>query len=283
MLENLNIESEKKFIDFLGYSVIGPDKSNRWTILDKEENKVGFIQYKKLHKKSRKNEAIFGYVMNIDSKLFTFSKTRHEEVSSNNFEFDYNDNHIDINMGKKPSLMIWSKEYGFMDFRLNEDRLFLNFKSKTENYNFEETIKLFIDKSRYGLNNKKEYTYTVNYCDKDKSLDGKDVNTLDIEFKHNPTYQKENQIKIKERIWNKNKLIEDKKAITVNGTIKEAIEKNQFGIDAFNHFRYIVNEILPLNEDVIGYLLQEKNLEEEFRLFVPDFQKEEKTLTLKKD
>ena len=127
----LNIESEKKFIEFLGYSVIGPNKSNRWVILDKEENEVGFIQYKKLHKKSRKNETIFGYVMNINSELLTFSKTRHEEVSSNHFEFDYNDNHIDINMGENTSLMIWSKEYGFIDFSLNEKKLFLNFKSKT--------------------------------------------------------------------------------------------------------------------------------------------------------
>ena len=287
----LNLESEKKFIEFLGYSVIGPNKSNRWVILDKEENEVGFIQYKKLHKKSRKNEAIFGYVSNIESELLSYSRTRKVKNDTdrftfdyNDFEFDYNGNHIDISMGENPSLTIWSKEYGFMNFNIIGEKLFLNFKSKTENYNFEETITVFIDEARYGLYKKKEYTYTVSYCDKNKSLDGKDVNTLEIEFKHNPLYQEENQIKIKERIWNKHKLIEDKKAITVNGTIKEAIEKHQFGIEAFSHFRYLVSEIIPFNEDIIGYILKERGLdEEEFRLFIPDFKKEEKTLTLKKD
>ena len=46
-----NVEHEKKLLELLGYNLIGPDKSNRWLVVDENSSQVGFIQYKKLFNK----------------------------------------------------------------------------------------------------------------------------------------------------------------------------------------------------------------------------------------
>ena len=85
----LNIESEEKLIKMLGYNLKGPDNSNRWIITDKDHENVGFIQYKKLHKKNSPKglEAIYGYHTEINSKDIYFSKTRKETDTDFKYEF----------------------------------------------------------------------------------------------------------------------------------------------------------------------------------------------------
>ena len=63
------IENEETFVNLLGYKAIGPDNSNRFIIVDENNNNVGFIQRKKLHNKNVKRglPAIFGYQMEIES------------------------------------------------------------------------------------------------------------------------------------------------------------------------------------------------------------------------
>ena len=44
-----NIESEKLFVELLGYTLEGPDANNKWTILDELGNPVGYIKRMNLH------------------------------------------------------------------------------------------------------------------------------------------------------------------------------------------------------------------------------------------
>ena len=51
-----NLEEEKRLIELLGYSLLGPDGSNRWIILDENQNQVGHIQYKKMYNGNSKKD-----------------------------------------------------------------------------------------------------------------------------------------------------------------------------------------------------------------------------------
>ena len=58
-----NLEKEIRLVELLGYNIVGPDGSNRWLIVDEEQNKVGYIQYKKLYNGNPKKgyTTVFGY------------------------------------------------------------------------------------------------------------------------------------------------------------------------------------------------------------------------------
>ena len=73
-----NIENEKRLIELLGYSLIGPNGSNRWLIIDENQNEVGYIQYKKLYNGNVKKgyNKIFGYKTFIDSQSISCDFSR---------------------------------------------------------------------------------------------------------------------------------------------------------------------------------------------------------------
>ena len=60
-----NLEYEKRLIELLGYSLVGPNSSNRFFIVDENQNEVGYIQYKKLYSGNLKKgySKIFGYLI----------------------------------------------------------------------------------------------------------------------------------------------------------------------------------------------------------------------------
>ena len=103
-----NIEKEEKLIKLLGYRLVGPSVANRWLIIDKNQNQVGFIKYNK-----------FSYHTFIDSNNIFWDYTRSINDKNGNYEFDIKrdnqvNDRVEINMGEYPSLTIFSKEYGFM-------------------------------------------------------------------------------------------------------------------------------------------------------------------------
>lgn len=73
-----------------------------------------------------------------------------------------------MDLGETPSLTMWGNEYGFMSFSLNQDKLFVNFKSMTENFNVEEVLVYEWDqRDRESYDDyKREYTYQIGYCKK---------------------------------------------------------------------------------------------------------------------
>lgn len=283
-----NIEHEKKLLELLGYNLIGPDKSNRWLILDENNKQVGFIQYKKLFKKNVKKgtPAIYGYHTEIDSKGICYNATRkindiqdkNNYGSIFNYELDIkrenNDvDHLEFNVGETPSLTLWSKEYGFMRFQISSDKLFLNFQSKTENFNVQEII-VYQLYNRQFSNLPNEYTYQLNYCNKDIDLNddfAKGIKGRLITGKSSPEQQDHNEIKILERSWINNKLRVNRESVVI-GNLEEMITKHKMGIDSFKHFRFLINQILPFKQEVVSTMLGEKS-GENLSLFIPELGK----------
>ena len=76
-----------------------------------------------------------------------------------------------MNIGDYPSLTIWSKKYGFINFNIHyqgHEGLFLNFKSKTDNFNIEEVLIYKNINNEYD--DVQEYVYQIGYCNKDHEL-----------------------------------------------------------------------------------------------------------------
>lgn len=282
-----DIESEKKLVSMLGYNLIGPDNSNRWLIIDEKNNQVGFIQYKKLFNANAKKgySKTYGYHTEIDSKTLSYKSTRKiangSEKTSFDTRFNYNFDikrenggidHIDINVGDCPGLTLWSKEHGFMSFKVDYKGIYLNFKSKTENFNTEEVLVYKTDGVQVS-DHPKEYSYQLRYCDKcikleDENLKG--IKIREINGKSTPYQQNYNEMKVVENTWINGKLRTNKENI-VTGTVEEMVIKHGMGIDAFNHFRFLINQILPFKQEVISAMLENYlSKREELSLIIPE-------------
>lgn len=174
----LNIESEEKLIKMLGYNLIGPDNSNRWIITDKDHENVGFIQYKKLHKKnsSKGLEAIYGYHTEINSKDIYFSKTGKETDTDFKYEFSIKRedeclDSIELNLSENPKLTLWSEDYGYIGFYVDNYRLYLDFSSQTEKFYLEENILVGLSSS--NKTSSKTNTLSIEFKEIINCVDGK--------------------------------------------------------------------------------------------------------------
>ena len=281
-----NIEYEEKIVNLFGCNIIGPDNSNRWTIVDEDNNKVGFIQYKKWYggKKKKGLPKEFAYFIEINqNNSFDHIRKVHD---TNETYFNYimkldkencSDNELaEICLNEYPSLEIWSEKYGHMSFHVYDDTgLYLNFKSKTDNFNVEETVTFKPDK---------EYSYELCYCKNDKELDDSNLKGSTIRQlsgKYNPICKSDGLI-LEDRTWVNGKMRTNKK-YKVEGTVEEMVNKHQMGIDAFNHFRFLINQILPFEKDIISEMLSDKLIEEKgLSVFVPDIVEERENKSTKK-
>lgn len=292
-----NIEHEMKLISMLGFDLIGPDNSNRWLILDEEGNQVGFIQYKKLNNANAKKGLVktYGYQTEIENKDFSYKATRKitneneksglvsRDDSRFSYEFDIKRengtiDHVKIGAGDYPELSLWSQDYGNMNFTAGCKGLYLDFKSKTENFNIEEIVVYEISREQ------EEYAYQLRYSDKQQELnDVSAFGVTDLQITGISTiYQPLGEMELIERTWENGKLIPRSESI-VEGTVKEMVVNHEMGIAAFNHFRYLINQILPFKQEVISTILENYFYKEKISLFVPEFGKENKETVRQKN
>lgn len=278
------MEHELKFLGLLGYrmeELKGYNKT-RWVILDENDKDVGSIQRKKIIRKHKtKGPAVFGYVMAIDSDKITYKDTRRLDGKSGNYGYKFdikrenNTDHVEMNCGESPSITIWSKEHGYMQFHIGFDSLFANFKSKTENFNTEEVVAFKWQKDdEMDTTYAKKYTYQIGYCDKAielKDSNRKGITVREICTKYNSHHQEHNQLELEERTWINGKLRTNTKN-SYDGTVKDAIKINEMGIDAISRFRYLLNSILPFKQEIMSTMLIRTPyvVEPGIELFLPD-------------
>lgn len=263
---NHNIEKEKRLVELFGYYLSGPDGSNRWTIWDSDKkNEVyGYIQYKKLHggQKSKGIPKVFGYhtLINSPNVKSAFSReVNSEENSTYKFEIkgEDGDNSVHITMGECPSIQIWSSKYGHIDFSINYE-LRLRLGSKTENFN---VCEVFIFGNIDDLEHRfpKKYIYHIEYCKKKHELSDSNPKwrtTREISGEYDNEH-----LKLNIRTWLHGRKITDDKYI-VPGTIEEMAINHGMGIDTLNHFRYILNRIIPTKEDALSAIVGERIIRE---------------------
>ena len=282
-----NLEKEIKLLNLFGYSLIGPDESNRWLIIDDNQKQVGFIQYKLYNAISKRGfPKSFGHHTYIDSPNIHCEFTRRKDDKNKkaqgidyNYEFEIKKEnqdsyHVEMHLDKYPSIYIWGKGILLMTFRIDYKGLSLNFKSETENYNTEETLiyKNIDDEYR----NDKEYAYQLRYSKKKHEITDDNSKYLTTrQIYGTQKYYDKNLLTISESTWTGNKLRTEREKI-VEGTIEEMAIKHQMGIDCFKHFRYLINQILPLKEEVISSLVNKDLINEvKLSIFFPEYSKEQ--------
>lgn len=280
-----NLSKEKKLIDLLGYHLLGPDNSNRWIITDKQDTPVGFIQYKKQHNKKKRRglDAVFGYNTIIDSDEIYYNETRNlssvdedENDYAFNYSFDIKRDNVDkdsltLSIGKNSAITLWSRKYGFIDFSINKNKVFLNFKRKNDKLNIGETIR-YDGYSNENISPLKKYFYQVRYCDKSIPLtnDTKNVSILDIEGSMIEHPGEKPVIDLTERTW-KNMAMTYERRTTVDGTIEDMIIIHEMGIDAVKYFTEIIRDILPFSENIFSAIFECVTPSDEVSLFFPEY------------
>lgn len=272
-----NIEREERLIEALGLHLIGPNSAKRFLILDEKENEVGFIQYIDLNSNNKEKMLLekFGYLkkysyfIKIDSKKVYYEAVRKVnsfEKQDNDYSYELNIKRengttdcLEITLGDNASLTLDSKIYGNMSFKINSNKLFLNFMSSTENFNIEETIMYKVVEEKTSKD-RKEYTYQIRYCPKNLELDDKERVVKTCEISGESFSSSLNKVDIVDRCWDNGHIWLDRKNTTF-GTIEELVYKHKTGINTFNHFRYLLNQILPFKVEIIS-LMCEQNLEQ---------------------
>lgn len=284
--EETTICCEEKLVSMLGYHIVGPDGSNRYRILDEQETQVGFIQYKKLFKKNKQKGTppVYGYHMEIESDTVSYKGTR--EINSKKalkdiryfYEFDIKRegeiDHIALDMSAAPYypyFNLWSKTYGYMSFGIDYEKMHLNFKGKTEHFYTEETITVKIACTR------REYEYTLAYCNRLEDFDEMKQNAISIGFQDD-YYQQNGNIEVIGRKWRKGKLQKECSSV-IAVSFEDAILTEKDGINAFSHFRYLIGEILPFKKELISEMLELRGVTEpEYLLFLPDLNLNDKQI-----
>ncbi len=282
-----NIEKEERLIELLGYSLVGPSASNTWLILDENQNQVGFIKYKKLYNGNKKKgyTKIFGYHTLLDSNNIYWDYTRSINDINGNildidgyYEFDIKrdnqeNDYVHINISAfLPSISIKSMEYGYMNFKVDyKNELYLNYKSKTDKFNFEEVlIYRNIENDSYYDN---KYIYQIRCCKRDRELycdSSKGVVTREISGIQDRYC--DNKLKIEENTWVFGHLRTHKEN-DYYGTVHEMAVKHQYGIDSFSHFRYLINQIIPFKEEVLSTILSDEIMKN-LSIFFPEYEEE---------
>ena len=163
-----------------------------------------------------------------------------------------------------------TKEYGFIDFHIDYEGLYLNYKSNTEKFDVEETLVYKSNNEEYNS----EYTYQISYCKKGFDLDSDDqVTTRVIKGVYEPNFQEKNKLNVIETTWIRGKLRTNRNNV-VDGTVQEMATKHQMGIDSFNHFRYLINKILPVKKDIISEVVSDEIINKrDLSLFIPDLKR----------
>lgn len=264
----LNIKKEKKIIELLGLTISKPDNSDDHLVLDRNGKKVGVV--------GRKPDT-YEYYTEIDSDIV---KVRSGSLSR--FEFpafyikfkDISSFYIHIG----PYLTaIDSHDYKnerFI-FRIEPDKVYINFGIQ-DRWNFHETIEIDLSCGKY--------TYEVCYKMPKVGSDDYIFKTGFLECQrelNNPNFM---EIKNTWRVLDEEKQSEKTYFSKVEGTIEETIKKHRTTIESFSYFRSYINNLLPLEQDIISYLIKNAEFEypEVLGLFIPELKKCNKSKRLKK-
>ncbi len=258
-----NLENEENLLNVFGYTLVGPNSFNCWQIVDDKKHEVGHIQYGLIGSE----EESYGYKMEFNTPKIDCKSTR-SAYDLNGNPIEYSSTHFDIHIKRKngdidyvsmtigdfPKINLWSNQYGFMSFNVDAEGLYLNFRSETENYNVEEVI-AYQNTKDYKH---KEYTYQLRYCKNNRELSSESpVGSVTREISGVQENAYDGKLNVTERTLVHGILRREKES-TVKGTLEEMVILHQMGIDAFEHFRYLINKALSTKEDIIPVVVSEK-------------------------
>ena len=201
----------------------------------------------------------------IDSNSIFLDYTRSINDKTGNYEFDIKRDkqenvHVDMNISNTmPSISIRSKEYGYMYLKVDyKNDLFINYIIKSDSFNNQEVVIYKNTVDKYNNNNNNNNTYQIRYCKSDTWLSVKGsegiVTQQIVEVKLD-----DNKLDLEKDIWGSGQLIMN----DVDSTV----------LDSFRHFRLLINQIIPFNEEVFSVVFNDEIMKN-LSIFFPECEEE---------
>lgn len=268
---NHDLSYEKVLLDLFGYSLSDKDGSNRWIIYDENNKEVGYIQYKKLFNKNLKKGFIksFGYCTHIDSSKFYFDNERKltgkygEKVDAGNLYWfdikreDYN-TMVEFSLDRENNIgLIWFNDakHGIYNFKISPSGLKVSFDTKDNNLTVRESI-IYHNADDDELLNEFDYEITT-YEDVNCKNASTDKYVYVTNFNDN-----ENMIRVTESSYVEDFLASQNKYI-LEESLEEFVKKYSLVFDSFDRFRKQIKELIPINKDIISYIVNEEVMNSE--------------------
>ncbi|MDE6284167.1 MAG: hypothetical protein K2M17_00255 [Bacilli bacterium] len=217
----------------------------------------------------------YGYVIEVKTEQLHYQASRTKEESATKFDFEINNNGetalVQLDIKEDRHVQIKSPSLGNISFLVGENRLVLAFDEKVETGTITEKVVVDMQpkdtKQKYPI-----YSYYIR-----KSI--KKFNSIALQM----DFEEESVGKIKTR---ETKYKGDQLATVmtdhVKGDILTAIRKQKLGLEAFDRFRFLINNVLPLKGEVIETLLKDMSVNwPELSIFMPDIaEKQEENLKI---
>ncbi len=269
-----DIDKEMTLINLLGYSLKEVDDLS-WKIFDDDEE-VGSIQFKRTRKPDRKKGpfGICGYKTVIDSKDIYYKDSRDIsdynarllKVDNYGYSFDikrdYGTDRVEISKEPYPSITIWSKKYGDVNFIIDDNGLSFDFETTNDLFKIKESVSYETPDYK---NHKYTFSVTQTNIDRKESI-GSTIYGEELD---------NDIVKTKKEVYFNGELVKSN-STTFRGKLTDLIS-NASGIDSFNNLRNLLKEILPFKEDIIPLIIDDKVIKRrELYPFISETKKSDK-------
>ncbi len=279
MEQIFNIDKEKKLIELLGLDIVGPDENNRWTVIDKENRPVGYIQYKLVSKPKKRNKAIFGYETKIDTDKVRYRGIKKPSILGNdwddvfNYELDIknggqNPEHLEFTLFEGFVDLSWhSKKYGLVYLTVNDRSLNFSFPINFSKDRKKEMTLSYQWSAEPQLGNPNTYTCGI----VEQTLMGECLNATCVTLEEKSSMGEEPYVIEKKTDFKDNEFFVNKRN-TIHCSLEQAVSEHyRNGIEYFGQLRDLLNRELPFENEIIESLLSEDLIEERgLGIFVPD-------------
>ena len=288
-MEKYDIRLAKRVVDLLGYKLVDSDKDNYWIILDDNDNDVGFIEFDKIFQNSRikisspsillvdvipKEEKCFSFRFNIADKGTVDIKLYRPDVEVSLFYPAY----INIETVKGEKLGLACHDYTELwetdprSFR--EYGLYLSYKYPMGEYDVSEDV-AYIDLDYSNLHLHKMYRYELEYGSSDYA--GRIENLRAISKADDPDFLMVSKKSFRYKYGN-DELLSSKEQTIIDKRVKEYAKEHGRGREIFNYIRFMLNQMLPLKEDIFSEIFTEEVINE---YGLEDFMKDQETVLKK--
>ena len=254
------IRYEKILISLLGLSIVEKENNEYYEILDEDNNLAGYIKKIRVFNKDKATPIAFNFQTKIKTETVNFTNSRPIDTLDNKTDiFNYNIDIIEknqtiskvnkVNLDEKPSLLILDQNDDAMKFHVEYDKLYFSYQKQLKDKKYENVV---VEIKNY--NDGVEYNYNSTITDQRRQLQGQgDKKSYKLFVKQDPIFRYELTVK------------EQKRA---NGKIIKSVDFNEKGLDkeqiinhdviqAFDSFKFLIEDFLPFDIDGIKSILGE--------------------------
>lgn len=241
-----------------------PMYDTRSSVLNKNDEVVGFVQYKVLRKKNIKEglPVSYAYFIEIEDGDYSYRDIipENQKNKRNSFNMDFGDNkenNVKIYFSDYyVSFIIRSREHGYIEFLVGDDVIHGNFRTKTEKHMIEEVIRVEFRDSYAS-----RCAYTISYCDVNEEELDASSDRVSFQIYGDRRSHHDKEILVTELTWKNGVKVEERKN-KYEASIEEMISKLDMIADAYKRLTVKIDQILPFEEDILTIV--KKSVEQKY-------------------